>query len=204
MPGARLQQPVKHQRRNLGVGAGPVRLAVVNPEMPRQRRQVVLRQRGQKYGRQIPGIVAAVGQRQPVRTQKAQVKRHIVADDGQVAHEIGELPRHLVKGGRPLNLRRRDVRQLLDECRNPPPGIHECLVAAQHLAAPNPHRPQLYDGVRVGVQPRSFQVNADELLRKGVVLRHRRLCHQQRLGGHRRIRTCTGFAELGQRQERMR
>ena len=108
MAGPGFQQAVEYQRGDFGVGAGPVRLAVVQAEIGRQRGQVVFGNGGQEYGRQVPSIVVAVGEREMVGAQKAQVKGDVVADDGQLANEVRELICHPVERGRPFNLRRAD------------------------------------------------------------------------------------------------
>ena len=102
------QQPVENQRGSLGVGGGPVGLAVVQTQVFRQRHQVVLGQGGQEYGSQVPGVVAMVAQVKPVGTQEAQVEGDVVAHHGKVAHEVGKLFNNLLKGRSALNLRRAD------------------------------------------------------------------------------------------------
>ena len=174
-----LQKPVKHQRRNLRIRAGTVGMAVLQPQMLRQRRQVVLRRRGQKYRRQIPSVVTPVGQRQPMSIQKAQVKSDVMPDDGQVANEIGKLPGHLAERRRPLQLVRGNGSQLLDESGNRPARVDKSLVALQRRAAAKLHRPQFNYGVRISIQPGRLQVNADELLRENIGLRQSCLCHRR-------------------------
>ena len=168
MAGPGFQQAVEYQRGDFGVGAGPVRLAVVQAEVGRQRGQVVFGNRRQEYGRQVPGVVVPVGQREMVGAQKAQVKGHVVADDGQVANKVCELVGHPVERGRPFDLRRADRGQLLDKWRYLAPRVDERLVAVENFAAPKSDGPELYDGVRVGVEPGGFQVNADKLVLEGV------------------------------------
>ena len=184
---AQPQQFVKHPRSGFGVGAGPVRLAVVQAKMLRQRGQVVLRYGGQKHRRQVPGVVAGVGQVQPVRLQKAQVKGDVVADDGQVPEEVCKLAGHPTEGRRPRNLLRRDGRELLNERRYLPTGIDESLVTFQHLVAPELDGPHLDDGVGVGVQPGGLQVDADELSLEDVARWRQRWRH-----GHVGSTRCPG------------
>ena len=105
---SQFQQPVENQRGSLGVGGGPVGLAVVQPQVFRQRDQVVLGQGGQEYGGQIPGVVAVVAQVKPVRTQEAQVESDVVAHHRKVANEVSELFNNLLKSRCALNLRRAD------------------------------------------------------------------------------------------------
>ena len=168
--GGDLQQPMKYRRRNFGVGAGPVRLAVVKAQLLRQRGQVVFRRRGQKNRRQVISVVAGIEQVQPMRRQKIQVKLDIVADNRQIAQKIGQLPGHLRKGRRPLQLGGSDGSQLLDELGNVPAGIDESLEPFQHFAVAHFDGAHLDDGVGIGVQPGSFQVQGNEFLPERVNL----------------------------------
>ena len=101
--GGDFQQAVKHQGGSFGVAQSAV-LFVADVQVFRQGGQVVFGQGGQEYRRQIIGIVVAVGQRQVVGAQKTQVKGDVVADDRQVADEVGEPAGHLVKDRSTLNL----------------------------------------------------------------------------------------------------
>ena len=56
------QQLVEHQRGGFRVGHGAVGLVMLEVQMPGESAQVVFRQAGQEYRRQVPGVVAAVGQ----------------------------------------------------------------------------------------------------------------------------------------------
>ena len=147
LAGGQREQPVEHPGSDFRVRAGPVGLAVVQTQVDGQRGEVIFRQRGQEYRRQIPRVVAAIGQRQVVGAQKSKIEGYVVTHDGQVADEAGELVGHLMERGGAFNLGRADIGQLLDERRDPTTGVDEGLVAVEDLITSEPDGAQLDDGV---------------------------------------------------------
>ena len=162
------QQAVEHQRSDLGIRAGAVGLTVVKAKAGGQCRQVVFRKGGQEYGRQIPRVVIAVGEREMVGPQKPDVESYVVADDGQIADEICELVSDLIEGRSAFDLCLADGRELLNERRDPSTRVDERLVAIKDFAASKTDGSQLDDGVGVSVEAGGLEVDTDKLVLERV------------------------------------
>ena len=123
--GCVFQQGYKELHRRLCIIQGPVRAQVAQPQHLPQLAQAVTCRMRQQDTCQLEGVHSHIGQGQVVSVQEAQVKAHVVADQGLMAHKPAQRIDYLREPGSADHLVMGDPGQMLDLDGDGPAGIYQ-------------------------------------------------------------------------------
>ena len=147
--------------RRLGVGEGAMALRERHVQVGRQRAQAVIGEAVQQEGGEVPGVEDGAGRRDPLRGEKAEVERYVLADHRQVRQERLELRGDLGEQRRVPKIVGLDAGQALDEVRERRPRLDQLVEGLQLALRRELHRPDLDDLAGFGVEAGGLQVQGD-------------------------------------------